>query len=159
MKQNIKQAIIKSIEPLLTENGFCGEFPIYYKRLTDQLEIIEISKDKYEPIYRIYASYVRLNCEQTQNNINYDHFKLIDYDLDKITTFECKEIYTLKGDCGIDFYFNDVYIALGQGRVCRSISGKKPFGFRIKKRTVEEGCCKIIERLPKVFSWLESKRI
>ncbi len=158
MAKSIKQSIIKTCEPLLNEHGFYGTNLLYYRKTEEYLEIIEIYKDKYSPIYRVWASLVYLQKGPEENNIYYNTFQYIDNDLARITPWECKERYWLKGDRGNDFYFNDVYIAWGLGRVCAPLDGKKPFGFRIKKRTIQQGCERLLAELPNVFVWLEKKK-
>ncbi len=156
--KSLRQSIINTCEPLLNSNNFFGTNLLYYRKSDDYLEIIEIGRDKYEPVYRVWASIVYLKKDKGSNNIHYDAFKYINNDLSKITPFECKERYFLKGDRRGDFYFNDVYLAFGLGFICANLTGKKPFGFRIKKRTVEEGCNKLLSELPKVFEWLKNMK-
>ncbi len=156
--KSIKQAIIQTCEPLLNENNFFGTDLLYYRKSEAYLEIIEFYKDKYQPIYRVWASIVYLYKGKESNNIHYNTFQDIDYDLSRITPWECKKKFWLKGERGDDFYFNDVYIAFGCGSICAPLSGKKPFGFRIKKRTVEEGCNKLLQELPEVFAWLDDMK-
>jgi len=102
-------------------------------------------------------------AKSKKTNINYPFLnEYCDGNLDKISLDECCKRYYLKGTYGNNFHYGDVYWDLTCGIIGSSqIRKKKTIGFRIRKFTdkrYDDVCALIINRLPKIYSWLEKQK-
>ena len=159
MYHSMKQALEDIVVPNLNENGFYGQIPTFYRKSNDYIEIIYLGLTKYKVSYVVRASIVYLNKEKEENNIDY---RLFSGNLDEITAEDCRKKYFMKGSFGTnEFFFHDVYLALGVGVIGVGAVGKKPVGIRLQKfnqNTYEKVCRKITKRLPKLYAWLDNMK-
>ena len=159
MYNSMKQALENIVVPNLSENGFTGRFPTYYRKSNEYIEMIHMGLTKYKTSYVVSASMVYLNKDEETNNIDY---RLFAGNIEQITPEDCKKKYFMKGSFGTDeFFFRDVYLALGKGIVGVNADGKKPTGIRLQKfneNTYEKVCLKIIKRLPNLYQWLDKMK-
>ena len=162
MYKTVKQALEAIVAPDIIKNGFYlgkREFATYYRKSEDYLEMIHIGLTKWKVSYLVSASIVYLNKDKNSNNIDYRWFQ---GNIDEITPSDCYKGYIMKGSFGTqEFFFHNVYLALGLGIVGVGKNGKKPIGFCLQKyneHTYEKVCVKILKRLPKLYKWLESMK-
>lgn len=159
MYNSMKQALEDIVVPNLNGNGFWGQFPTFYRKSNEYIEMIYLGLTQYKLSYVVRASIVYLNKDNDTNNINYGLFS---GNIDEITPEDCRKIYFMKGSFGTDeFFFKNVYLALGAGVVGVGADGKKPIGIRLQKfnnNTYEKVCQKIKKRLPKLYTWLDKMK-
>lgn len=159
MYNSMRQALEDIVVPNLNENGFTGQFPTYYRKSDEYIEVIYLGLTKYRTSYAVRASIVYLNKAREANNIDY---RLFSGKIEEITPEDCKQKYFMKGSFGTDeFFFRDVYLALGAGIVGVGADGKRPIGIRLQKfnkNTYEKVCRKIAKRLPKLYQWLDKMK-
>ena len=160
-KQNLIDIVGKELEKqgyvLVAELGYL----VYHYRTENYIHIVQFCKGKYEPFIEVVFTTVFPNEDKEHSNIHYPSFnKFSEGNINKITVDDCVHKHFIKGNYGSKFYYEYVYLALGQGVVGVSDKAKKPFGIRLKKHTEKtyvDVCNLIKKRLFETLSLAKCK--
>ena len=164
MNKELRTIVLDKIGNELSSKGFyladsSRVYLLFHRKSSSCIEIIQISKDKYETYLTVSASIVFLSASNELSNIDYPMFKEFSSgNIEKICVGDCREKYWIKDS----FHYGDVYLEVGRGIVGVSPKKKKkPFGIKLKKyksTTYSQLCDRIIKKLPSVYAWLEKKK-
>lgn len=121
MNKDLRNILLKKVGAELNKNDFylvdsSNNYFIYHRKNNTCIEIVQISKDKYETFITVSASVAYLNVTNDVSNINFPMFKEFSgSNYEKINTDDCYKRYILKGNFGNNFHYGDIYFVFGRG--------------------------------------------
>ena len=156
--QQMKQALIASVVPNLTQQGFCGVYPHFRRVHADRIDIVSFASYKYGNAFYVDISTAYLR--EKNSNIS-KHF---DGNFDTITTSDCIKTFRLKGNFDDKFFYTDVYFCLLTGAyyigVGENNTSFKPrfLDIRVQKAKSDiyrKVCDKVNIQMKKAYKWFD----